>query len=189
MPFVGNWAAICVGEHVLLRADRADRHELADVRVGAAEVGAEHPQPDVVGVLELVEGADRRLLGEVEAGLAVVRAGSPIEPEMSSTSSTRASLRSSAHESRMPTSTSGDGTSSSAVGWFGSTPLAATIGSASGTVGLFGRNPYSSTLLLVLGQLDERPRTRAAAAFSSSSTHSVSSTMNGLSENSVPSSG
>ena len=114
--------------------------------------------------------------------------GSPIEPEMSSTSSTRASLRSWAHESRMPTSTSGDGTSSSAVGWAGSTPFAATIGSASGTAALFGRKPYSSTACWFSGSCTNVSNA-AAAAFSSSSTHSVSRTMNGLSENSVPSSG
>ena len=113
---------------------------------------------------------------------------SPIDPEMSSTSSTRASLRSSAHESRMPIRTSGEGTSSVAVGWAGSTPLAATIGSASGTVGLFGRNPYSRTVRWLSGCWTKASNS-AAAAFSSASTHGASSTMNGLSEYSVPSDG
>ena len=88
----------------------------------------------------------------------------------------------------MPTRTSGDGTCSSAVGWFGSTPLAATIGSASATDGLFGRNPNSITFCWFSGSCTNSWNS-AAAAFSSSSTHSVSSTMNGLSEYSVPSSG
>ena len=61
-------------ELLAVLADRADRHDLPPVRVLTAEVRAEHPQADLVGVLELVEGAEGGGLGEVELGL-VVRPG------------------------------------------------------------------------------------------------------------------
>jgi hypothetical protein len=97
-------------------------------------------------------------------------------------------LRCSAQASRIRTSTSGDGTSSSARGSLGSTPLAALTGSASGTLGLFGRNPNSSTLAWFSGRCTYSSNA-LAATFCSGVTHSVSRMMNGLSENRVPSLG
>jgi hypothetical protein len=81
----------------------------------------------------------------------------------------------------MLTSTAGAGTSSSAVGCAGSTPLAATMGSARATSGLFGRNPNSITFAWFSGVCTKSSNS-AAAARSSASTHSVFNTMNGLSE-------
>ena len=73
-------------------------------------------------------------------------AGSAIEPDTSITSSTRAALRCCSHVSSTLTRTAGSGTSSTFCGSFGSTPLAATIGSPMATDVLPGRNPYFSTL-------------------------------------------
>ena len=111
-----------------------------------AEVGGEDAQADLVVVLELVERGDGGVAGQLELGPSLPSAaGSAIEPETSITSSTRAALRCSAHLSSILTSTAGSGTSSTFCGWFGSTPLAATIGAPTATAVLPGRKPYSST--------------------------------------------
>ena len=77
--------------------------------------------------------------------------GSPIEPDTSITSSTRAALRCSAHLSSTSTRTAGSGTSSTACGWAGSTPLAATIGRTDGHLRVAGAEAELQDPLLVLG--------------------------------------
>jgi hypothetical protein len=72
-------------------------------------------------------------------------AGSPMEPETSTSSITLAGFRCSAQRSSTPIITSGAGTSSVVFGCEASTWLAATIGFPIATEGLPGRNPKSST--------------------------------------------
>ena len=123
-----------------------------------AEAGREDVELDDVVLAEQTDGVVDRLLREIELGARAWffgSAASPIEPDTSSTSATRAFLRCVDHSSSSLVSTAGCGTSSSVCGWFGSTPLAATIGSPMATAGLPGRKWYDEHLSLVVGLLHE----------------------------------
>ena len=105
------------------RSGTSSRYVLGSSLV--AEVGGEHPQADLVVVVELVEGVDRGLLGEVELG----GAGRPGRRRRPS-SRTRRSPAAPGPACAGPPSgraarraPSGSGTSSSVWGWSGSTPL------------------------------------------------------------------
>ena len=177
-----------VGDRLTLLADRADRHELDDVGVRPAEVGAEHPQADVVGVLELVEGADRGLLGEVEAGAPAVDelAHRPRDVEHEQDPGLLAQLGprvedADEHVRRRHLELGRRlGRVDAVLGARSGRPAAPSRCSA-GT-----RTPAPARWFS--GSCTNSSNA-AAAALSSASTHSVSRTMNGLSENSVPSSG
>ena len=120
--------------------------------VRVAEVGGEHPEADLVVVVELVERRDGGLLGEVELGRAGLRVGDarPSSRRRRSSRSTRAGLRWSCQSSRSWVSTSGSGTSRSVCGWSGSTPLLGVDRAADRDVRVPGPEAVAEDLLLVL---------------------------------------
>ena len=116
------------------------------------------------------------------------RDSSVIEPDVSSTSSTLAGLRSSRQVRLSRASTRGSGSPSSRSGCSGSTPLAAVIGATGFASRSAGRKPPRAATSGVISFARKRWNASAPSR-SSGVTHSALSTMNGLSEKNVPSSG
>ena len=109
------------------------------------------------------------------------RFSSFIEPDVSSTSSTFAGLRSSRQARRMRSSTRGAGSPSTRLGCAGSTPFSSTIGATGSVSRSAGRKPARAAISGVISSARnfwKRSRPAAAAGV----THGAFSTMNGLSE-------
>ncbi len=111
-----------------------------------------------------------------------------IEPEVSSTSSTFAGLRSLRHAFFRAARTRGSGSPSTRSGCLGSTPLAAVSGGCGSAFRSDGRKPYFAAFAPSMLSARYVPKLAAPAACGAV-THGAFSVMYGLSEKNVPSDG
>ena len=116
------------------------------------------------------------------------RFSSFIEPDVSSTSRMSAGLRSSRQDSLIAASTRGSGRPSTRSGSSGSAPFSSLTGATGGVSRSAGRKPAAAATCGVIRSARKRWNAPAPSACSGV-THGASSTMNGLSEKNVPSSG